>query len=478
MGRRSTTLLRLVALTGCGLLAVLLVLPGRAPATRREGQPIVAPLPAPAGGLVLVPGLPAPFSPHSRGLLLVPAPVDLPRAHRLQLPPPLPPRAHRLHLILPILALTPFEAPGIPSDAPPVLYDPSPATDRRMGAPDLLTPGALPDGFRFRYADPYTGWPVAPLHAPHALHGAFNDPRDGGYHFGIDIAVDDSKPALQAPPGMSHRIFAVEGGMVHYTAPREMSLSCNDRRFQVGHFSYWHASPTWAEGTYVRAGDLIGWTCLNEWHVHLSEWALVNGQRTWVNPLHAGGKLQPYADLAKPAIRAVYAYGPPATWWSPRNSVQLSGSDGAQTLVFDNLHGPVDLRAWIDDSQGAVGVYRDNPRLSADLSPYRIWVRIQRVADQAIVWQRNVYQSDQLLAGREFLYAHFAARSRPSPPGFLCAQIAGACDGRLFYHLIESDNRYLWDTRSVRNGRYMLTIRAFDISGNMDERSVPLTVRN
>ena len=56
---------------------------------------------------------------------------------------------------------------------------------------------------------------------------------------------------------------------------------------------------------------MIGWTCLNEWHVHLSEWALVNGQRTWVNPLHAGGKLRPYVDTAAPVIRAVYAYGPP-----------------------------------------------------------------------------------------------------------------------------------------------------------------------
>ena len=65
---------------------------------------------------------------------------------------------------------------------------------------------------------------------------------------------------------------------------------------------------------------MIGWTCLGEWHVHLSEWALVNGQRTWVNPLHAGGKLRPYADYAAPVIRAVYAYGPPELWWWPRRA--------------------------------------------------------------------------------------------------------------------------------------------------------------
>jgi len=27
-----------------------------------------------------------------------------------------------------------------------------------------------------------------------------------------------------------------------------------------------------------------------------------------------------------------------------------------------------------------------------------------------------------------------------------------ACNGRFFYHLLVSDDRYLWDTRLVRNG--------------------------
>jgi hypothetical protein len=250
---------------------------------------------------------------------------------------------------------------------------------------------------------------------------------------------------------MSHRVFAVEGGAVHYTRHGEMSLNCNDRHFQISHFSYWHVSPEWADGTYVHAGEMIGWTCLNEWHVHLSEWALVNGQRAWVNPLHAGGKLQPYVDEVKPVIRAISAFGPPAQSWSPQGSAALAATDGAQSLVLGNLHGAVDLRAWIDDSQGGVGLYRADHQLAADLSPYRIWVRIRRVADGTIVWQRTVY---------------------------LCVHAIGGCVGRLFYHLVVSDDRYLWDTRSVRDGAYELTVRAYDISGNMDERRMPLTVRN
>ena len=204
----------------------------------------------------------------------------------------------------------------------------------------------------------------------------------------------------------------------------------------------------------------------------------MNGQRTWVNPLHAGGKLRPYVDTSAPVIRALYAYGPPAASWAPHAGGELAASDGALTLSFGNLRGAVDLRAWIDDSQGGTGRDGASPPLAADISPYRIWVQIRRPADGAIVWQRTSWQSDMLLTGRQRLYAHFAARSRPPLSDYLCAETAGACSGRLFYHLVVSDDRYLWDTRSVRDGTYTLTVRASDIGGNVGTRSVTLTVRN
>lgn len=75
------------------------------------------------------------------------------------------------------------------------------------------------------------------------------------------------------------------------------SRKCVNQRLDVGHFSYWHVAPILAARTWVKAGQQIGWTCRGVWHLHLSEWQKVRGKRVWVNPLHRGGLLTPYADL-------------------------------------------------------------------------------------------------------------------------------------------------------------------------------------
>ena len=288
---------RLVALLAFAVLAGLLAAPTAAPARHRETRPIPiftperTPVPRPVRHEL--PSRHTGRSSRSRaaGRRSHPSP---PAAAGVPAAPP-PPAHHSAHV-----DAQRTRRPAHPGRRGAEIARRLAGHGRRLGARNLLTPGALPDGFRYHYADDYTGWPVAPLHSAHALHGAFNDPREGGYHFGVDIAVDDSKPAKLAPPGMSHRIFAVESGELHYTRRDEMTRNCNDRRFAIGHFAYWHASPAWPNGTMVRAGQVIGWTCLNEWHVHLSEWAIANGQRVWVNPLHAGGKLRPYLDEESP----------------------------------------------------------------------------------------------------------------------------------------------------------------------------------
>ena len=273
-----------------------------------------------------------------------------------------------------------------------------------MGAPHLLTPGALPDGFRYHYADDYTGWPVAAAALRARAARRVQRPARGRLplrrrHRGRRLEAR----ASSRRSGMSHRIFAVESGEVHYTAAER-----DVAQLQRSPLRRSATSPTGTprrpgrDGTYVHAGQVIGWTCLNEWHVHLSEWALVNGQRVWVNPLHAGGKLRPYADNAEPVIRAHLRL-------RPAGSVVVAAApagdrpagDGATSLAFDDLHGAVDLRAWIDDSQGDVGIYRDAHQLAADISPYRIWVQIRRASDRG-----------DRLAAQRLAVGHAAGRAR------------------------------------------------------------------
>jgi hypothetical protein len=396
-------------------------------------------------------------------LVAVALPVE-PRAVALGVPPP-PLRRHRLHVAPTRIALASRVVRRVPSDLPPRI------------SPVHTVPGALPKGFVFHYDDGYHGWPTPPLHGPHVLHGGFDDPRAGGYHFGIDIAVDDSHPALEAPRGASHRVYAVEGGTMHW-ARNTLKKPCNSRRFDVGHFAYWHVEPTVPLGSHVLPGQMVGWTCLNEWHVHLSEWARVAGKKRWINPLHPGGKLVPVVDSTAPQIRAVYAYGPPSRTWHPDDAIDLPSPDGATELGLGNLHGAVDLRAWINDAQGFLGVFENQPDLAATTAPYRVWVQIRQSSTHAIVWQRTVFQNDLLLSGVLPIFALYGAGSHPSLSDYDCLHSRIPCDGRLFYHLIVVGGRDLWDTRSVADGSYTLTIRAFDIAGNVAQRVASLRVRN
>jgi hypothetical protein len=105
-------------------------------------------------------------------------------------------------------------------------------------------------------------------------------------------------------------------------------------------------------------------------------------------------------------------------------------------------------------------------------------VQIRQNSTKAIVWQRTVFQNDLLLSGVLPIFALYGAGSHPSLSDYDCLHSRIPCDGRLFYHLTVVGSRNLWDTRSVANGDYTLTIKAYDITGNVAERVTSLRVRN
>jgi hypothetical protein len=300
-------------------------------------------------------------------------------------------------------------------------------------------PGALPRGFVYQYNDNYHGWPIAPVHQQHPVRSSFLDPRGldenglAGYHFGIDVSVDDRHPDPGAPSRLfSHRVYAVENGP-------------------------------------------IGWTCRGEWHVHLSEWQMLEGRHVWVNPLHAGGKLLPYVDRTPPVIHALRFFTPPLRPWHPR--IDLAQPDSAQRLSATDLYGRVELRAEIEDLQSFGGWLESHERWQTRLHPYRVAVSIRSLATHTLVLDRVAFQSDQI--PRTPYLVHYAPGTVENVPMSECVfQTTMVCTGELWFRPFSRFKQEFWDTRQVPDGRYEVVVRAWDVKGNMAKRSVLVFVLN
>ena len=281
----------------------------------------------------------------------------------------------------------------------------APASARSSFAPTPTTPayngvpGALPPHFVYVYDSTYRGWPIAPTHVQSPVRGAFLDPRGpddtglSGYHFGIDVSIDDRHPDAAAPAGLSHQVYAVESGRVSEPSGVR-TRSCSARRLQVGHFAYWHVSPTVAARAYVKAGKQIGWSCLGVWHVHLSEWQRFHGRQVWVNPLHRGGRIAPYVDTALPVVNALVFVTPPARPWLPTTT--LAQPDSSTPLARGRLHGLVELRANIGDPQSFLGFLANKRAWPTVFTPYRLSVTIRAIPTGKVVMRRTSFQADQL----------------------------------------------------------------------------------
>ena len=343
-------------------------------------------------------------------------------------------------------------------------------------------PGALPSNFPFNYRDASRGWPLWPLHRQHPIRASFLDPRGpyraggGGYHFGIDISVDDNRPEPQAPRGFSHEVYAVEGGEASDVLGAPRHHVCSARRVSVGHFDYWHVSPIVTPGQHVEAGAVIGWTCLGEWHMHLAEWASLGGQRIWVNPLHAGGKIAPYTDTAAPVVRRLRFFSPATGAWRPQSD--LAAPDNSTPFIPTRLHGLVELRAEIGDPQSDWGFITRHPRWKTLFHPYRVAVVIRSQETRAVVLRRVSFESAQL--PRTPYLVHYAPGTveNKTIPECLAAPSGTSCSGMYWFRPFSRFRQEFWDTRKVPNGVYDVTVSAWDLRGNRGSSTTTVVVSN
>src|SRR5437763_201444 len=138
-------------------------------------------------------------------------------------------------------------------------------------------------------------WPVRPFDKPHAIRGAFDDPRfhlgsEGAlsaFHFGVDIAVRDGTP-----------VYAVAPGYV-----RRTNVDVTVHRPNGRAFGYWHIRPVVRRGQHVRLHQLLGYVLPGWGHVHLAESYL----GAYRNPLRRGA-LTPFRDRTRPTVASVQLF--------------------------------------------------------------------------------------------------------------------------------------------------------------------------
>ncbi len=340
---------------------------------------------------------------------------------------------------------------------------------------------------RRRYADDYRGWPVAPRTRQHPVRGSFLDPRSGlGYHHGIDIAVRDDRPEPGAPPGRTHRVYAIEGGRVRQ-ALRGLG-PWKEGVIRLGHFGYGHVDPVVAEGDQVEPGQMIGWTTEKEWHVHLSEWHLPGGdwdRRVPVNPLDRAGKLAPYADTAPPVIHDIRFTTPSDPGWRVGNGRAIFRRGGS-TIEPTRLAGLVDVRARIEDPVSVRGWFRDVPVLETAHHPDRVNVKLVRLEDGKVVVDREVFRCDVTLGSEARAVGrspipfsnHYAPGTKQNLRANTAVPRGLPGQGELWFRLFARPRSLYWDTTTVRNGPYRLTVRAWDVAGNRADASVDALVQN
>jgi hypothetical protein len=351
----------------------------------------------------------------------------------------------------------------------------SPTSGTSNGPVYAGIPGALPPHFVYRYNQLSIGWPVAPRHVQHPIRGAFADPRGiDGYHFGIDVSVDDRHPDPGAPHGLSHRVFALDSGRVRDRGVR--AHACVNKKIDLGHFEYWHVHPTVPTNRWVRAGQQIGWTCRGEWHVHVSEWQTFRGRRVFVNPLHGGGAFRPLVDTAPPVVSSLRWVAPAEVPWQPTRS--LAQPDTSARLSSAGLHGLVELRARVADPQSFLGFLARSPTWPTQWSPYSLRVVIRAASTRRVVLRRTTFREDQL--PQTPYLVHYAPGTVSNDALAECIEppTPRRCEGVIWLRPFSRFHLEYWDTRRVPNGTYRVTVEARDVAGNAGSRTTTVVVRN
>ena len=293
------------------------------------------------------------------------------------------------------------------------------------------------------------GYPIKPFDREHLIRANLGDPRmqfsgpptmrtllhGGGtfsFHPGVDIAS-----------WQGTAVYPVVDGTVTAVSHEWVRVSSGGGRA----FEYWHIVPRVHNGQQVAARQtVLGRVRTSFNHVHLTE---IEGG-TVVNPL-VRGRLTPYHDSTRPTVR-----------------VSLRRTDTGRELFPNFVRGRVEIVADAEDEPTTPG--------------RNIWHG--PVTPALITWQiRN-------FAGRVVVPERIAADFRttvPSDSTFWSVYARGTYQNQTMFgrhYSYQQCGAYLFklahgfNTRTLRDGVYDLTVRASDIRGNTGSQTFRFTVHN
>ncbi len=312
----------------------------------------------------------------------------------------------------------------------------------------LLLALALPSTASAAYS-----WPLRPFNKQHPIRGFFGDPRtvfedgvlaggfDGpgffSFHQGIDIAAPNGTP-----------VYPVMSGTAHYLGAETMNVAVGKVNGVDTTFQYFHITPIVGEGAHVIARKtVIGYVARPYGHVHLTE---IDGSQA-VNPLQKG-HLTPYVDHTKPVVQDELF----------RNSSGL-----IQTPLGLCGRVEIDADAYDKPPVPVPGSFHDLP-----VAPAFVRWQIEHVNGKVVVPWRVTADFRKTLPSNAHFSDVYAKGTYENSPRFGNQQYT-AMPGRYLF-LLEGN----FDTTSLANGVYELSVYAADVRGNHTTHTERFSVLN